>query len=90
MAMNIKNARVHDLAREAARRTGATQTSAVEAALEQYLASLREQEVQSGPQAKLARARAILDEIHGAMTDEDRAAMRADLETMYDEDGLPR
>ena len=89
MAMNIKNERVHELAREAARRTDSTQTSALEAALEQYLARLREQDAHSRPQAKLVRARALVDQIHASMADEDRAAMRADLEMMYDEDGLP-
>lgn len=39
MGMNIKNERVHRLAREAARVTGRTQTGAVEEALERLLAS---------------------------------------------------
>ena len=33
MSLNIKNERVHELAREAARRTGMNQTSVIEAAL---------------------------------------------------------
>ncbi|MGL5818459.1 MAG: type II toxin-antitoxin system VapB family antitoxin [Phycicoccus sp.] len=37
MGLNIKNERVHALAREAARVTGKTQTSAIEEALEQLL-----------------------------------------------------
>lgn len=40
MSLNIKNPRVHSLAREAAQRTGQTQTSVIEQALEQYLRSL--------------------------------------------------
>lgn len=38
MSLNIKNERVHALAREAARVTGKSQTSAIEAALELFLA----------------------------------------------------
>lgn len=37
MALNIKNERVHELAREAARLSGGTQTSAIEEALVLYL-----------------------------------------------------
>lgn len=37
MGLNIKNQRVHDLAREAARVTGKSQTSAIEEALERLL-----------------------------------------------------
>lgn len=37
MGLNIKNERVHDLAREAARVTGKTQTGAIEEALERLL-----------------------------------------------------
>ena len=40
MSLNIKNERVHELAREAARRTGQSQTSAIEAALRAYLCQL--------------------------------------------------
>lgn len=89
MAMNIKNERVHDLAREAARRTGATQTSALEAALEHYLAHLREQGGQPAAQVRLDAAREIVGQMRAEMTDENRAAMRAELAGMHDEDGLP-
>lgn len=89
MAMNIKNDRVHALAREAARRTGTTQTSALEAALEQYLAGLGERDAQVGAEAKLVRAHEIVDQMRATMTDADRVAMRTDLAEMYDEDGLP-
>ena len=37
MGLNIKNERVHELAREAARLTGGSQTSAIEQALEALL-----------------------------------------------------
>lgn len=89
MAMNIKNERVHELAREAARRTGTTQTSVLETALEQYLDTLGERDAMSGPAAKLARARDIVDLMRASMSDADREAMRTDVEEMYDEHGLP-
>ena len=37
MSLNIKNERVHELARQAAKATGRTQTGAVELALEELL-----------------------------------------------------
>lgn len=40
MGLNIKNQRVHDLARRAAEVTGKTQTGAIEEALERLLADL--------------------------------------------------
>lgn len=89
MAMNIKNERVHALAREAAQRTGATQTSALEVALERYLMTLDEEGSASGRDAKLARAHVIVDQMRTTMSAADREAMRTDLDEMYDEHGLP-
>jgi antitoxin VapB len=40
MSLNIKNEHVHALAREAARRTGKSQTSVIEEALTKFLADL--------------------------------------------------
>lgn len=89
MALNIKNERVHDLAREAARRTGATQVSALEAALEQYLAGLGEDEAVPSSERRLAQAQEIVGAMRDSLTEADREAMRADLDAMYDEHGLP-
>lgn len=89
MAMNIKNERVHALAREAAQRAGTTQTSVLEAALEQYLEVLRAEDGTLGTAAKLARARDIVHQMRSDMTDEERSGIRRDLQTMYDADGLP-
>ncbi|MBM6546118.1 type II toxin-antitoxin system VapB family antitoxin [Janibacter sp. YIM B02568] len=87
MAMNIKNARVHALAREAAERTGTTQTSALEAALESYLAGL---DSSDDPVAeRIARAQELAAQITESWTDADREAVRRHLAGMYDEDGLP-
>lgn len=84
MSLNIKNERVHALAREAARRTGRSQTSVLEEALELLLADLARE-----PQTEARRARvgAILDDVDERLTDDDRADMGTD--HLYDERGLP-
>ena len=76
MSLNIKNPRVHELAREVARRTELTQTGAVEAALERMLADLAE------------GASSIDDLIADLQTD---IAAHGPLSTyaLYDESGLP-
>lgn len=80
MSLNIKNPRVHELAREAARRTGKTQTGVIEVALEQFLASL--------PPAAGGRDRAELLRVIQA---EVAAGPPLDPEDLYDaEAGLPR
>lgn len=84
MAINIKNERVCDLVREAASRTGQPQTSVLEAALSRYLEELRASEAEEDD-----RVDEILATIHAALTDEDRAAIRRDLDALYDENGLP-
>ena len=38
---------------------------------------------------RLERAHELAAQIHGSLTPDDRAAMRRDLDEMYDEDGLP-
>lgn len=78
MGLNIKNDRVHELARKAARRTGRNQTSAIELALERLIADLRRE----GTDA------ARVDLIHSMQ----RAVAGADLDTdfLHDADGLPR
>lgn len=78
MGLNIKNERVHELAREAARRTGRNQTSAIELALERLLAELRRE----------SRDAARVDLIRCMQ----RAATDADLDAdfLYDAEGLPR
>ena len=93
MSLNIKNERVCRLAKEAAERTGRTQVSVLEEALEHYLAELasaqaaREREVKD----RLDRVQQIVAEFNEGLTDEDRAAIRRYLdEEMYDADGLPR
>ncbi len=91
MALNIKNERVCRLAKEAAERTGRTQVSVLEDALERYLAELADPEVarRQAVEVRLQTTRALLAEIHGAMSDEDRQSIRAAMDALYDENGLP-
>jgi Uncharacterized protein conserved in bacteria len=81
MSLNIKNEHVHELVREASKRTGKSQTSVVEEALRHYLDELdrdtREQRV---------------DEILAAI--DARRAQNPDLynfdvDSLYDASGLP-
>ena len=84
MSLNIKNERVHALAREAARRTGRSQTSVIEDALLRLLADLE------GPQ-EVDRRRASAEAIAGAfrarLSDADLERLTTD--GLYDERGLP-
>jgi antitoxin VapB len=89
--MNIKNEHVHELAREAARRTGLSQTSVLEQALQEFLGRLPDVQAEQDRERQRRRARAdeILAEMHALITDEDRAALNAVVDEMYDENGLP-
>lgn len=78
MAMNIKNERVHALAREVASRTGRTQTSAIELALETLLADLDREETTSARLRRVDQAQALA------------AGLELDTEGLYDSSGLPR
>lgn len=77
LSLNIKNERVHRLAREAAQRTGMSQTGVIEAALEQLLARLDEGDSSIGQLiAGLQKDIAA----HGTLSTDD----------LYDEAGLPK
>ena len=83
VSLNIKNPRVHELARLAARRTGLTQTSAIERALEELLAQLDEP-----PRAdRRERVDEILADVHARLSEAQRSALTTD--ALYDERGLP-
>ena len=86
MSLNIKNEHVHELAREAARRTGKSQTSVIEEALEKLLADL-----DYSPEAVKARTEdllAIAADFQARLTPEDRERMNTDW--LYDDEtGLP-
>lgn len=84
MGLNIKNERVHRLAREAARRTGHTQTSVIEQALTELLERLK---LAEQPTDRIAAVERILADVDERLTDDDRARMTTD--DLYDERGLP-
>lgn len=86
MSLNIKNPHVHELARRAAQRTGRSQTSAVEQALEELLARLdREEDDGAEERAKTERINRILDDMHARLAGEPLM----DINDLYDENGLP-
>lgn len=90
--MNIKNEHVHELAREAARRTGLSQTSVLEQALQEFLGRLPDVQAEEDRERQRRRARIdeILAEMHALITDEDRAAVKRTMDELYDDMGLPR
>lgn len=86
MSLNIKNDHVHALARELAQRTGTTQTSAIEEALERRLQELDARDREAARRRRLMQ---LMDEIETGTTDEQRAATQRTQDEMYDESGLP-
>jgi len=86
MSLNIKNERVHQLVRDAAQRTGLSQTSVIEEALKHYLRDLDEQ--QSATRRRVDEILAVFD---ARLTDQDRAEMTKMMDDLYDDEtGLPR
>jgi len=89
VSLNIKNPRVHDLAREAARVTGKSQTGAIEEALERLLAVYDVDPSDLRAQAKVDVVTGILAEYRRDPGDENRTVGR--VEDLYDDaTGLPR
>lgn len=89
MGLNIKNQRVHDLAREAARVTGGSQTSAIEQALVALLRDYGHDADQSAREARVKRMLAMGERYRN----EERLPARGvvKVEDLYDErTGLPR
>lgn len=87
MALNIKNARVHELAREAARRTGRSQTGAIELALEKLLA---DHEPDAAVVRRQHRIDLVLSEVDAILTEDLVAGIRDDEAALYDDaTGLP-
>ncbi len=88
VGLNIKNERVHALARQAAQVTGLTQTGAIEEALVRLLAHY-------GHDPDAERARTKVDLVHRIVADfqaTDDASGRhlGAIEELYDDLGLPR
>lgn len=89
MSLNIKNERVHALAREAARVTGKTQTSAIEEALVKLLAEYGVDPVEADRQRRMDIIREIALEWHELPEVEGEDRIRNE-EDLYDaETGLP-
>lgn len=89
MSLNIKNERVHALAREAARVTGKSQTSVIEEALVKFLADLGVDPVEQERQRRLDAVHRIQVRVAGLprLTGSDR--IRSD-DDIYDPvTGLP-
>ena len=86
MSLNIKNEHVHELAREAARRTGKSQTSVIEEALERLLADLERERRRVGLKEDLL---AIAADFHARTVAAGDGPLSSDW--LYDDEtGLPR
>jgi antitoxin VapB len=87
VSLTIKNARVRELALEAARRTGRSQTGVIELALQKLLDAMEHGDATA---MKRARMDTVLSEIRAVLSDEDRQALATATDGLYDQDGLPR
>lgn len=86
MSLNIKNERVHELARRAAKCTGRTQTGAIELALERLLA-----EYEDATERRLRVINEAVAKADALITDEERADPGfLSTDVLYDENGLYR
>lgn len=86
MSLNIKNEQTVALVRELARRTGLSQTRAVEEAVRAKLAELSGGE---GRDARRVKVNELLSELDRSMTARQRKQIRAEETELYDESGLP-
>lgn len=86
MSLNIKNERTVELVRELARRTGLSQTGAVEEAVR---AKLAEVDSGTGRDARRAKVDQLLVDLDESMTARQKSQIRADEKQLYDDRGLP-
>lgn len=86
MSLNIKNERTVELVRELARRTGLSQTSAVEEAVR---AKLAEVDAGTGRDARRANVNKLLVDLDKSVTARQKSQIRADEKQLYDDQGLP-
>ncbi len=88
MGLNIKNERVHQLAKRAARTLGTSQTRAIEIALERLLAESGDDAVQVERLRREREVAALVTELHEeARRTRPGPIMRP--EDLYDATGLP-
>ena len=85
MGLNIKNERTASVIRELARRTGQSQTAAVEDAVRLRLAELDRESDTAGHHGDRAMAQRLLQKLRGSITDEERAAVRTADAQLYDD-----
>ena len=89
MSLNIKNERVHQLAKEAARVTGKSQTGAIKEALERLLRDYGADPVRAEAARKVDAVRRIVAEYQADLGRSNPGLMT--IEDLYDEStGLPR
>ena len=86
MSLNIKNPRTHELVRELARRTGQSQTSAVEEAVVRRLADLGA----GDDDVALLAAQRLVADFRAELSPQDRVRILAAQDDLYDEAGLPQ
>lgn len=85
MSLNIKNEETHAKVRRLAELTGASQTAAVDDAVERRL-----RELGADPNLdRRAEVRAALARFTAAFSDEEAHALQEAQEALYDPDGLP-
>jgi len=84
MSINIKNPRVHELARRAAALTGESQTSVIEQALQRMVDDL---EAEADGEARRAQVDRLVNDIHHRVRRSAGGAMTID--DLYDDAGLP-
>lgn len=88
MSLNIKNPRTHELVRELARRTGQSQTSAVEEAVARRLADLGAGD--DDDDVALLAAQRLVADFRAELSPQDRVRILAAQDDLYDEAGLPQ
>ena len=89
MSLNIKNERVHDLARQAAEVTGKTMTSAIEEALMKLLDGYGVAVVDARRQQRVDMVTQLLTRVDVELARTTPGAI-ARVDDLYDEAGLPQ
>ncbi|MGH3542310.1 MAG: type II toxin-antitoxin system VapB family antitoxin [Mycobacterium sp.] len=91
MGLNIKNERTIALVRELAKRTGLTQTGAIDEAVRAMLTELDRAGVGTRRRrhARRAKTRQLLDELRTSLTQAERAKLKTAESQLYDDAGLP-
>ena len=86
MSLNIKNEQTVALVRELARRTGLSQTSAVEEAVRARLAELEGRHRRNARRAEVDK---LLSSLDRSITDRQRESIHLGEKALYDDHGLP-